>query len=159
MAPAGSGTYEVNGTQHRVETDFPEVRGKVVAHGRHLLIRWVITYNDLRGFEALNGYCQLPQGSPWLQLDFDDIPVDVHGGLTYGPDEKRFIGFDTAHAFDVWSYEALAEAGIEIDITWRERYGLPPIPGGGYQWNMDKMRSEVERLAEQIAEEHPNERS
>jgi hypothetical protein len=145
----------MNDALQRIETDFPEVRGKVVAHGRHLGIRWVITYNDIRGFEACNGYCQLPEGSPWLRLHYDDIPVEVHGGLTYGPDEKRFVGFDTAHAWDEWSYEALAEAGVEIDITWRQQYGLPPRYKDGNQWNIQRMKDEVERLAFQIALEHP----
>lgn len=32
--------------------------------------------------------------------DLDD-EVEVHGGITYGPDEEGWVGFDLCHAFDV----------------------------------------------------------
>jgi hypothetical protein len=34
--------------------------------------------------------------------DYDDSlfdEIDIHGGLTYGPDEDGFLGFDDAHGF------------------------------------------------------------
>ena len=50
------------------------------------------------------GYVQTNFSSPWT---YDDIRgefghlISVHGGLTYGPDERGFVGFDCAHAGDV----------------------------------------------------------
>lgn len=42
-----------------------------------------------------------------LAKDYDDLNINVHGGLTFGGElgfeelkGKRFYGFDTAHAFD-----------------------------------------------------------
>lgn len=49
-----------------------------------------------------NGYVSLPVGHPWMRLHYDNIPVDVHGGLTFKERIKgvTWIGFDTAHAYD-----------------------------------------------------------
>ena len=67
---------------------------------------------------ALCGYVGVGPGHPWHGKDYDDIDVDVHGGLTYSnacqedgeichvPAEGRshdiwWLGFDCAHALDV----------------------------------------------------------
>ena len=59
-----------------------------------------------------NGYVLIPKGHPAHGKDYDDIMVDVHGGLTFAcpakewrdqedltEDEKEcwVVGFDTAH--------------------------------------------------------------
>lgn len=54
-----------------------------------------------------NGYVKLPKGHPYWGKDYDDIPVEVHGGLTFGEeDENGFwvVGFDTAHHSDTRAY-------------------------------------------------------
>lgn len=55
-----------------------------------------------------NGYIGLPKDHPWYGKHYDDIDVDVHGGLTYSEDHKPkhepdglwWIGFDTGHYQD-----------------------------------------------------------
>jgi len=53
-----------------------------------------------------NGYVGLPAGHLWYGVNYDDIPVDVHGGLTFGEEIELYgnkywvIGFDTAHYDD-----------------------------------------------------------
>lgn len=50
----------------------------------------------------LCGYVDVPQGHPMHGKHYDDVAVDVHGGLTYSESEGdawRF-GFDTAHFGD-----------------------------------------------------------
>lgn len=64
-----------------------------------------------------NGYVCLPKDHKYYGFDYDSIPVDVHGGLTFAcaseelkedwpelPEECRkdhwVIGFDTAHYGD-----------------------------------------------------------
>lgn len=57
------------------------------------------------------GYVTLPKGHQWHGLIEESIPVDVHGGLTFGDfdgDGYR-IGFDAAHAGDGWQDEAWAK--------------------------------------------------
>lgn len=65
------------------------------------------------------GYVGLPVGHPWRELNYDAIPANVHGGLTFGPtpcsddkegichtvddpaeDDVRWIGFDCLHFGD-----------------------------------------------------------
>lgn len=52
---------------------------------------------------ALCGYVLVPDTHPMYKVGYDDVPVQVHGGLTYS--EGRFsewiLGFDCAHAGDV----------------------------------------------------------
>ena len=64
---------------------------------------------------TLNGYIALSSKHPWSGESYDDIPIETHGGLTYGdfwtpgfgrdgsalPTDVIFwIGFDCNHAFD-----------------------------------------------------------
>lgn len=85
---------------------------------------------------SLNGYVRVPDSSVLRKFDsYDDIDVDVHGGLTYGPynrepftipatllggeereipghvstweDCQGWVGFDTGHSCDYWEAEDL----------------------------------------------------
>lgn len=76
---------------------------KAIERGTEDGIEWALLEAPFYG--AVNGYARLPEGHPWRELDlmFDDCEVvDVHGGVTYGPDEQGWIGFDTLHAWDIW---------------------------------------------------------
>jgi len=50
----------------------------------------------------LCGYVLLPGGHPYFGKHYDDIPVEVHGGLTFSLTEGDYhrIGFDCAHYWD-----------------------------------------------------------
>ena len=49
----------------------------------------------------LCGYIRIPDNHPYHHKDYEDIPIDCHGGLTYGEcSDKHWIGFDCAHCFD-----------------------------------------------------------
>ena len=51
-----------------------------------------------------NGYVCIPSWHPYYLLNYVDIPVDVHGGLSYSAYDKEkdmwVIGFDTFHYND-----------------------------------------------------------
>jgi len=62
-----------------------------------------------------NGYVVIPPGHPCHGVDYDEIDVDVHGGLTFGQKASEcadwpeiedsdkdcwIVGFDTAHYGD-----------------------------------------------------------
>ena len=86
------------------------------------------------GFFRHNGYVELPAGHParHLNLQWDDCEVfDVHGGITYGGDGSRVIGWDTAHHGDNWT-------------------GDPTEPGR--IWTVDDVKEETTRLADQVAD-------
>lgn len=59
------------------------------------------------------GYVEIPKGHELFEKDYEDIDVQVHGGLTYanhyvapeGETENWWIGFDCAHYMDGRDYE------------------------------------------------------
>lgn len=70
-----------------------------------------ITY-PIRGLR-FNGYVLLPKGHVCYKVQYDDINVEVHGGLTFSemsPDGYWKVGFDTFHASD----------GSEGDYNYRD---------------------------------------
>lgn len=52
----------------------------------------------------LCGYIRIPEGNPYFQKHYDDVPIEAHGGLTYGDMDRigagYWIGFDCAHSHD-----------------------------------------------------------
>lgn len=80
----------------------------VVAKGFHKGFEWNIVHNQM-GY--LCGYVKVEQGHPWHGKHYDEVDVDVHGGLTFaqkdepcnegGPDSGYWVGFDCAHAGDL----------------------------------------------------------
>ena len=86
------------------------------------------------GYKRPNGYVELPADHParHLNLQWDDCEVfDVHGGITYGGDGTRVIGWDTAHCGDNWE-------------------GDPNKPGR--IWTVNDAAEETTRLADQVAD-------
>lgn len=72
-----------------------------------------------------NGYVAIPKSAnhPWFGKKYDDIPVNIHGGLTFArstneynwdrewDEEHWIIGFDTSHGGD----------GPHLDKEWLEQ--------------------------------------
>jgi len=59
-----------------------------------------------------NGYVNVTKHHPWYGKHYDDVDVNIHGGLTYAnkdkEEDKWVFGFDTAHYSDNlqrWSEE------------------------------------------------------
>lgn len=97
-----------------------------------------------------NGYVGVPPGHPWHGKHYDDINVNIHGGLTYGsrtlpgqeqPDADGYywVGFDTAHLGD--SLETWPKERVEAEV---ESLKQQAIEQGGdkYVW-----LEEVKKLA------------
>ena len=63
------------------------------------------------------GYVEIPHDSKYFNVDYDNIPVECHGGLTYGrgflvgeatvDDNRYFIGWDYAHYGDYVGYSSM----------------------------------------------------
>lgn len=70
-------------------------------------IRCFLTRNSLTG--SWCGYAVLPVGHPWFGKKYDDIDIEVHGGLTFSQEgtfegdvnSTWIIGFDCAHLSDI----------------------------------------------------------
>ena len=92
---------------------------RVVDRGVEDGVEWVTCRAPLWG--AVNGYALLPEGHPWRDLDLQtsDKGPDVHGGITFGPTDDGWIGFDTLHSGDVWPESDMPHYGPdEWDIHW-----------------------------------------
>lgn len=116
---------------------------------------------------ALCGYVGLPPQHPWFEKDYDDLPVEVHGGLTYAdhcqqfkpaygtleefhakaichipsagqPDNVWWLGFDTAHSYDLSPAYAARLGG---------RFSEHEI----YR-NLAYVKAQVAKLAQQVKE-------
>lgn len=114
---------------------------------------------------ALCGYVGVPEGHSCYGLGYDDVPVDVHGGLTFagpcqdgeaedparichfpGPgrsDDVWWLGFDCAHFMDV---SPLMEE--RLTLVMGERY---PGSGVAVYREFAYVQEECRRLAEQLA--------
>ncbi len=88
------------------------------------------------------GYVGVPVGHKAYQVHYDDIDVDVHGGLTYSDSGKHggerpagywWVGFDCGHHMDL--------------LPGMFKHGLRT---GTYK-DMTYAREETERLAKQLA--------
>ena len=61
----------------------------------------------MRGPPALCGYVGVPESHPLAGHSYDDLPVEAHGGLTFGqkgdgrwPEGYFWYGWDYAHSGD-----------------------------------------------------------
>ncbi len=79
-----------------------------------------------------NGYVRIVEGHPFYDKGYENIPVNVHGGLTFSEhimDNEKWsdgywVGFDTAHYGDnsnMWTIEAVSDETIHL---FNEIYGL-----------------------------------
>ncbi len=85
-----------------------------------------------------NGYVRIPKSNPAFAVSYDDIPVNVHGGLTYGspelPEQEKdanfyWFGFDTTHHGD--------------NTSWS-------MDEKGHFWTTDEAVAETEIMANQF---------
>jgi len=91
-----------------------------------------------RGMVALCGYVQVPKGHPAYGKWYDDVDVDVHGGLTFAQRTKdgHWLGFDCGHFGDWWG---TVENGHGFEHP-------------GKIWTVEDVVQETENLARQFAE-------
>lgn len=114
----------------------------------------LVNRNMSLGF--LCGYVGVPPGHPWHGKNYYDLPVDVHGGLTYArecdghichvpspgePEHLWWLGFDCGHAFDL----APGMEALRIEKGW-------PLHADDRYCDMIYVKAEVARLAEQAYE-------
>lgn len=97
----------------------------------------------------LCGYVQLPEGHPWEEIDCEDIPVDIHGGITFHEriKDRIWVGFDCANSHDI------IPSGKTWDKVFSEKWE-PKIPNSPI-WNKsyktwDFVKKEVIKLVEQV---------
>jgi len=128
-----------------IEVNFPD---RVLSHGEHAGFQWVVVHNTL-GYRC--GYVRIPVGHPWHGQDYNDIPAEVHGGLTFaemdlpcdkpGPDDAYWIGFDCAHCDD------LPDPNLPSRLAFSLFGGI-----GDHIWTQSEVEDECRHLCEQAAQ-------
>lgn len=98
-------------------------------------------------FGSYNGYVAVPKEHPAWGQDYETLPIEVHGGLTFGqqgsddPEKSEdfpntslyWFGFDTSHAGD-W-----------VDFG---------SDRGGRKWTAEDVAKETEGMAKQFSVYH-----
>jgi hypothetical protein len=114
--------------------------GIVLQHGTHSEIEYYI----VRGSVSVVAYIRIPEGSAYLDEDYDEVGLHVHGGLTYkgpkwwkgdveGIDESLYFGWDYGH--------------------WRDRcfFDEPYRDPNDTEWTDDLVLPEVLEACEEFA--------
>ncbi len=90
-------------------------------------------------------YIEIPKTSDLYGKDYNNIDIDVHGGLTYSDDQLHsvkentwFIGWDYAHLNDYAGYEEIMPENIRT---------------GGKMWTTEEIFEDVVSAIEQIIKE------
>lgn len=112
----------------------------------------------------LCGYVALPKSHPYYGKNYDDIPIEVHGGLTYAracqgkichvpsegeSDDVWWVGFDCAHAGDlIPGIQKMREpVGLFYDID--QKYAYLNLPEDVYR-DIEFVRNEIEDMVDQL---------
>ena len=117
-----------------MSVELPSPKMKLVDHGVECGVQWVTCEAPLYG--AINGYVKIPVGHHWHGLDYDEIGVDVHGGLTYGGGPGGWIVFDCLQCHDWWPGQRKYEGAPGFSDT---------------EWTPEMVADEARRLARNVA--------
>lgn len=141
--------------EHGVATELPgssEEVSMILEHWEHRGIECAIY---LTRESHYCGYCRVPDEilnriDPTSSLDdernFVPPDVDVHGGVTYGPDDDRWIGFDCNHAGDL----CVDDDGDQLPNQ------IPVNREPNFVWSSEDVKEETESLADQVADYRDN---
>ena len=97
-----------------------------------------------------NGYVCISKEHPFYGVHCDHIPVDVHGGLTYGGMEANgfyCVGFDTAHIGDTLEeWPLLAVEGEALNL-------YDQMVRLGKTWTREQVEQRVRDLDKQVEQD------
>src|SRR5438105_1938510 len=114
------------------------------------------------------GYVRVPPGHPAWGKHYDDVDVDVHGGLTFARPEPcmehedgqgYWLGFDYAHCYDAMYDPNMTPEDCETEegrkcLEIHRRFHPGHVIGSGlgeHWWTEEEVVAETEHLAEQLA--------
>ena len=71
------------------------------------------------------GYVGVPEGHPMYGKHYDDVNVDVHGGLTFSNDEDGLwlFGYDCSHWGDAKDFELMSDEMKRTFTRWPDTKG------------------------------------
>ncbi len=92
----------------------------------------------LRGPASWNAYVGVPVDHPAAGHSYDDVPVSVHGGLTFSSEGKGTHGFAEGYWWYGWDY---AHSGDCADYYHRESIGIKCH--GEKHWTAEEVKQEA----------------
>lgn len=115
------------------------------------------------------GYVGIKKGGEYYKKNFDDIPVNCHGGLTYAASRLHhqndkdiwWIGFDCAHYGDGNDFEKGKEYFKNDESVLKQIEIMSAFPSykKGKIWKKEEVEAECKNIVEQLFElEVENER-
>ena len=106
----------------KLDTSWEAVADAEVGHVYYDAIDEGVRILVLRGPVAICAYLGVPSAHPLAGFSYDDIPLDVHGGLTFGQDGDGskgdwpagwyWYGWDYAHSGDYCVYDGLRDRNV-----------------------------------------------
>lgn len=125
-------------------------RGQVFCDEFEDNIRFVI----LRGGSSLCAYLGIPKAHPLAGFDYDSLPLDAHGGLTFSgekllsdtaEDGMWWYGWDYAHSGDRSAYDHGREGRIRDEKEWT----VAEVYDDAWhaKWDFEKLVKLAERIA------------
>ena len=132
----------------------------------HCGLKCAVVMNREQGNRC--GYVRVPPGHPEYCSNYNDVNVNVHGGLTFGGIEDcveedgrgYWFGFDCAHFGDSWinpnvpsDYQWTSEESEEHHYYIYKTRNLAPIRERDFEhyWTHDEVVAETEQLAQQLS--------
>lgn len=113
------------------------------------------------------GYVRVPPNHPAFQKPYDDVDVNVHGGLTFADLEPCahedgqgwWLGFDCAHYndqrhdpnVDLAKVSPETRKSLEITREIEAKYPISDREWHEHYWTEDEVVAETNQLAEQLA--------
>ena len=97
----------------------------------------------MRGPASLCAYLGVPEGHPLAEQDYDSIPLNCHGGLTFaskGEGRKKEHGWPEGYYWYGWDYSHCDDAAVYSFESYM--LAIEPNPRGK-QWTVKEVKDEV----------------
>ena len=112
----------------------------------------------MRGPASMNVYLGVPKDHPLAGFDYDSIPLNCHGGLTFSQEGDKFLpknywwyGYDYAHAgdFTIFGKKGARDIQAKFDHSDDEKWALGAIIEDSWEARYDFKK--LKNLAEKIS--------
>ena len=111
----------------------------ILAHDTYEGYEFLICHNRINP----TAYVKVPDTHPFYGKNYDEIDINVHGGLTFSGDRANILGKSDAGNFWIgWDYGHLGDY-----------LAIPQISFGqdGHQWSMAEILEHVKDVIGQLA--------
>lgn len=94
-------------------------------------------------------YVRIPENHPYYKKDYNEIDIDVHGGLTYS---KEYLDIGELPALDGW-FIGWDYAHLGDYAGWYEekRYKALGLYEDAKKWTTEEIKEDVERVCAQLS--------